>query len=150
MIVNGTPYGEISEDPNEPIPLSPQHLLTMRDSVTPDLEKVFDDDLSSYGKLRWRKVRLLADKFWSHWKYDYLSTLHSRNTWRKAHDDPKTDDIVLLREDSSRSHWLMGRIVVDITDQVGRVRKVKLICANARSNQVKTFCQAIHQLVKLI
>ena len=51
-IVNSTPYGEISEDPNEPIPLSPQHLLTLRDSVTPDLEKVSDDDLSSYGKLR--------------------------------------------------------------------------------------------------
>ena len=122
----------------------------MRDSVTPDLEKVSDDDLSSYGKLRWRKVRHLADKFWSHWKSDYLSTLYSRNKWRKAHDNLKTDDIVLLREDSPRSHWPMGRIVEAIPDQDGRVRKVKLICANARSNQVKTFCRAIHQLVKLI
>ena len=69
-IVNSTPYQKISEDPNDPVPLSPQHLLTLRESVVPNIERVIRQDAISYGQMRWRRVRYLSDEFWTRWKSD--------------------------------------------------------------------------------
>ena len=149
-IVNSTHYWEISEDPNNPISLSPQHLLTLRESVVPNVEKVSRDDSSCYGQMRWRRVRYLSDQFRARWKSDYLSNLQFRNKWRKSSTNLKVDDEVLFKEDSTRSHWPMGRIVEALLDQYGQVRKVILVCTTSKDSKPKVFQRAIHQLVRLM
>ena len=123
-IINSNPYGEISEDPNDPIPLSPQHLSTLRESIVPNIDNVSREDVSSYGQMRWRRVRYLSEQFWTRWKSDYLSNLQSRNKWRKPSNNLRVDDVVLLKEDSPRCLWPMGRVVEPFPDRDGRVRKV--------------------------
>ena len=95
-------------------------------------------------------MRYLSDQFWARWKSDYLSNLQSRNKWRKSSTNLKVDDVVLLKEDSPRCHWPMGRIVEALPDQDGRVRKVKLVCTTSKGSKPKVFQRAIHQLVKLM
>ena len=60
-IVNSTPLWEVSDDPNDPFPLTPSMLLTLRESPHPPLPETFgEDDLLAYGKSRWRRVQILA------------------------------------------------------------------------------------------
>ena len=83
-------------------------------------------------------------------KSDYLSNLQSRNKWRKPSINLKVDDLVLLKDDSPRCLWPMGRVVEAVPDQDGRVRKVKLVCAISKGSKPKVFQRAIHHLVKLM
>ena len=69
-IVNCTPYGEISVDPNDPVLFSLQHLLTLRESIVPNTDKVSREDAGDYGQIRWSRVRYLSDQFWTRWKPD--------------------------------------------------------------------------------
>ena len=55
-IVNNTPLASVSEDPNDPMPLTPAALLTLRESSSPPLEYFQPADLLAYGKKRWRRV----------------------------------------------------------------------------------------------
>ena len=122
----------------------------LRESIVPNIDKVFREDAGSYGQMRWRRVRFLSEQFWARWKSDYLSNLQSRNKWRKPSTDLRVDDVVLLKEVSPRCLWPMGRVVEAFPDQDGRVRKVELVCAISKGGKPKIFQRIIHQLVKLM
>ena len=62
----------------------------------------------------------------------------------------KVDELVLLKDDSPRCLWPMGRVVEAVPDQDGRVRKVKLVCAISKGSKPKVFQRAIHHLVELM
>ena len=95
-------------------------------------------------------MRYLSEQFWTRWKSDYLSNLQSRNKWRKPSNNLRVDDVVLLKEDSPRCLWPMGRVVEAFPDQDGRVRKIKLVCAISKGGKPNVFQRAIHKLVKLM
>ncbi|KAA0189242.1 hypothetical protein HAZT_HAZT003628 [Hyalella azteca] len=64
-IVNNTPLSDISEDPNDPVPLSPAMLLTLKSCPNPTtLEEYTERDILAYGKRRWRQIQYLAEQFW--------------------------------------------------------------------------------------
>ena len=72
-IINGRPLTTVSNDPRDLEPLTPNHLLLLRqDTPLPPgiLEK--NDTLS---RRRWRQVQYLADVFWKRWKKEYLPLL---------------------------------------------------------------------------
>ena len=111
-IVNSTPLGEISADPNEPLPVCPASLLTLRENPHPALPFTFSQrDLINYGRKRWRRVQQLAETFWQLWRQDYLHSLTERSKWLKVHRDLEVGDIVLLQDSSPRSQWPMGVVV---------------------------------------
>ncbi|KAF2346438.1 hypothetical protein FHG87_022806, partial [Trinorchestia longiramus] len=62
-IVNNTPLWGVSSDPNDPCPLSPAMLMTMK-SPDDSAGTFSDADLLAYGKRRWRRVQFLANCFW--------------------------------------------------------------------------------------
>ena len=63
-IINNAPIYEVSLDPNDPAPISPAHLILLRDHPTPSSFESFTlADLNSYGKLRWRRVQQIAEEF---------------------------------------------------------------------------------------
>ena len=111
-IVNNTPLGEISADPNEPFPVCPANLLTLREK--PNVAPPFDfsqSDLLNYGRRRWRRVQLLAEVFWRAWRRDYLFSLDERAKWLKVKRDLVVGDVVLLKDESPRHEWPMGIVV---------------------------------------
>ena len=125
-IVNGRPLTKLSEDPRDLEPLTPNHLLLLRNGPkAPPGIFTKEDNCSSR---RWRQVQYLADVFWRRWIREYLPSLQERQKWNKTRKNLKVNDIVLiLDEKTPRCSWPLGRIMEVYTNRKdGLVRSVKV------------------------
>ena len=158
-IVNSRPLTvENLERADGPLPLTPNHVLTMKSGIVmPPPPGVFErEDL--YLKKRWRRVQYLADTFWTRWKKEYLQTLQTRSTWKQLQDNICEDDIVLLQDDGiCRTDWKAARVVETFPSDDGRVRRVKLLMATSELDEHgKPRCQRtylerpVHKLIVLL
>ena len=100
-IVNSTPLWATLSDPNEPLPLSPNMLLTQKNDIPSAEEPLNERDLIQYGPKRWKKIQVLADIFWSNWRTHYLSQFHKRSKWTKTSNSPAIGDVVIVKDDSA-------------------------------------------------
>ena len=130
-IVNDTPLWAHSEDPNDPQPLTPSMLITMKNSTDKNQEAptYVQSDVSSYGIKRWKKVQYLADQFWSKWRNFYLQELQVRQKWTTRKECLKPGDVVILKDkNATRAHWPLGTVstVKKSTDGLVRTVTVRL------------------------
>ena len=86
-IVNGRPLTRLSDDPDDPAPLTPNHLLLLRSG--PDLPPGNFVKQDIYRR-RWRQVQY----FWQRWLKEYLPTLQERQKWIKPERNPRIGDLV--------------------------------------------------------
>ena len=151
-IVNGTPMQEVSDDPNDPLPITPGALLTFREYDPPPLGSFTERDLMAYGQKRWRRVQYLAHEFWVRWRRDYMMTLLERAKWKSKRLCLGKGDVVLLKDKSTkRNHWPMALVDSVQTGRDGLVRVVNLRLAKDSKNQTsKIFTRAVHDVVLLI
>ena len=137
-IVNKTPLGDISADPNDPYPVSPAALLTLRGSGSTDPPSFFPEgDLLSYGKRRWKRVQYLADQFWVRWKRDYLKTLQVRRKWQRRTRNVVVGDVVIVKENSPRNSWPMGIVTDTKFNSDGLVRSTTIRLKPSPSGSVE-------------
>ncbi|KAG1697676.1 hypothetical protein GQR58_005904 [Nymphon striatum] len=127
-IVNSTPLCEISEDPNDPFPITPASLLTLKDDPNPSPPEVFKTtDLLQYGTKRWRRVQYLADQFWCRWRDQYLYNLNKRKKWKINKRNVRINDIVLLKDKHLPRHsWPLAKVYDTKLSNDGFVRSVQL------------------------
>ena len=146
-IINSRPLTTTSLNQStsiEPLPLTPNTLLTMKESTNlPPPGKFEEPDL--YCRRRWRRVQYLAEQFWSRWKCEYLQSLQTRTKWNKAEPNIRQGDIVMIKEDSARTDWRLGRVSVVYPSKDGLVRKVSLHVGNGQYLD-----RPIHKLVRLL
>ena len=123
-IVNGTPLWDVSSDPNDPAPLCPNMILTLREVPPGDPPTDFSEqDIISYGKKRWRRVQFLASAFWKRWHDMYITSLTKRNKWNRTKRNLAVGDLVMMREQAGPRHqWPLGRITSVRTSVDGLVR----------------------------
>ena len=153
QIVNNTPLWYISSHPDDPAPLSPAMLLTLRSVPNPPLiEEYSEKDLMAYGQRRYRRSQYVSQQFWNRWKNEYLQTLTKRHKWRNRQPCVTVDDIVLIRDKQApRNHWPLGRVVDVKLSQDSLVRSVMLKLAPAKgSNKPRTLVRPISELVLLV
>ena len=124
--VNSRPLTvETLADPLSYAPITPNHLLTMKSKVVmPPPGELQKADL--YCRKKWKKVQYLLNEFWTRWKKEYLMNLQMRKKWEKSRRNFQVGDIVLLKEDSGRYKWPMGRVIAIFPDQNGFVRNIRL------------------------
>lgn len=143
-IINSRPLSVQSlEDPLGPLPLSPNHILTMKSSGILPPPGVFESpDL--YLRKQWRKSQLLADDFWSKWRADFLATLQTRRRWLKTQPNVEVGDVVLIVDANlHRSDWRLG-LVIDVKPSADglvrscRLRVAQLEPAGARQTVIRT------------
>jgi len=149
-IVNNTPLWEVSDHPDDPAPLSPASLLTLRESHVPMHDESFSEaDLIAYGKRRWRRVQYLASQFWVRWRRDYIQQLQRRHKWRTTKRCASVDDIVLIKNKTEkRNRWPVARIVEVFHSHDNRVRSVKLLLPSINVGESRKFIvRSIHDLV---
>ena len=126
--------------------LTPNNLLTMKSKIVLPPPGVFQKE-DVYCRKRWKAVQYLANQFWSRWKNEYLVTLQQRNKWQSKKRNFQVNDVVLIKEDSSRNQWPMGRVVsVTMDTNDGLVRIVDVYSAQANT----TLTRPIHKLVLLV
>ncbi|XP_062538146.1 uncharacterized protein LOC134206445 [Armigeres subalbatus] len=125
-IVNSRPLYTLSDDPNEPLPITPAHLMLGRPLEA--IPKPSYTDVAVNRLSRFQYLNHLRDLFWKSWSRNYLSTLQTRAKWTKSVQNLKMGTIVLLMDDNQPVQtWKMGQIVALYPgkDSVIRVADVK-------------------------
>ena len=121
-IVNSRPITKLSDDPRDPSPLTPNHLLLLRSS--PQLPPGVFVKQEVYKK-RWRQVQYLADLFWRRWLAEYLPSLQKRQKWLDSRRNLEIGDLVLVMyENTPRAQWPLGLITDTYPSSDGIVRSV--------------------------
>ncbi|XP_041471862.1 uncharacterized protein LOC121421266 [Lytechinus variegatus] len=157
-IINSRPLTvEDLECADGPLPLTPNHVLTMKSGIVmPPPGKFEREDL--YLSKRWRRVQYLTNLFWIRWKKEYLHTLQTRKTWPKQQRNFEVNDIVMLQDDGlCRTHWSIAKVVQTFVSDDGFVRRVKLLKAtpdldkNGKPLQKRTVLERpVHKLISLV
>ena len=72
-IINSRPLTyQCLNDPKSLEPLTPNHLLTMKNkTLLPPPGNFVKEEI--YARKRWRKVQFLAEQFWSRWRKEYCT-----------------------------------------------------------------------------
>ena len=107
--LNSRPISVLSDDPGDPLPLTPGHFL-----VGEPLINVTDGNyIDQLGNLeRWRLCQKMICDFWKRWSKEYLINLNQRYKWNRRIPEPDVNDIVVIREDNvPPAIWILGRIV---------------------------------------
>ncbi|XP_045454788.1 uncharacterized protein LOC123664238 [Melitaea cinxia] len=120
-ILNSRPLGILSEDPAEPLPLTPAHFLNTTPLAylpSPNVEKDKPNLLS-----RFMLLDGLVRSYWRRWSDEYLHTLQIRQKWNT--DVPKVYKgmiVLIMRDNSPPLHWPLGIISETIEGKDGHVR----------------------------
>ena len=147
-IVNSRPLTttQLTHDSTvEPLPLSPNMILTMKNDGATAPPGVFTEpDL--YTRKRWRRIQYLAEQFWSRWKIEYLQSLQTRQKWNRPQRNLAQGDVVLLSDDDTpRSQWRMALVSEVYPSKDNLVRKVRLHLGEGRYLD-----RPVHKLVLLV
>ena len=147
-IVNARLITTVPSDTDEPQPLSPAMLLTLKmRPLGPPPGEFVPADL--YSRRRWRRVQYLADQFWVRWRREYMQTLQKRSKWNSPRRNLNTGDVVLVKEDGAhRNDWPLGRITEAIKSEDGEVRKAQVELL--REGRKTTFLRPIKEFVLLV
>ena len=125
--------------------IPPSNLLTMKSKVVmPHPGSFWTPDL--YSRRRWRKIQHIANKFWSRWRKEFLTSLQARSKWSKSRRNVTVGDIVLLKtEFDDTNYWPMARVISCETDNNGMVQALKL-----RVGKFQIFRRPIYKTVLLM
>lgn len=123
-ILNGRPLTKLSDDPRDPAPLTPNHLLIMRQgSQIPPGVFSRHDVLRS----RWRHVQHITDQFWRHWIKLYLPLLQQRQKWTDVQRNLQIGDLVMIMgENTPRNVWPLALVIEINTGRDALVRSARL------------------------
>ena len=123
-VVNGRPLTKSSDDVNDDVPITPNHLLILGSNMSLPLGMFSEND--RYRR-RWRYVQHLVNCFWKRWVAEYMPILQSRQKWHKIREDIKVGDLVMIaNENVARGSWPLGLVTDVTTGRDGHVRSVKM------------------------
>lgn len=123
-IVNSRPITKLSDDPSDPLPLTPNHLLLLRKGpILPPGVFVKED----MYRRRWRQVQYMADVFWGRWLKEYLPQLQQQQKWLKKTRNYEVGDLVLIfYENTPRNQWPLGLVTKVFPGGDGLVKSVQV------------------------
>ncbi|XP_055543596.1 uncharacterized protein LOC129729139 [Wyeomyia smithii] len=121
--MNSRPIASISNNPNDPQPLTSAHFLIGRPLTTaPDINQL---ERHITSMTRWQFVQLKAQEFRERWQREYVRSLQLFTKWQQSANNMKVGDFVLIvGENEKPKQWLLGRIVQTHPGPDGLVRVV--------------------------
>ena len=124
-LLNSRPLTYPSANPEDDIPLTPNHFLFGQIGGKFAPESV--DETTFNPKKRWRRVQELVKHFWHRWIREWLPALNVRRKWLTVERDIQVNDVVLVMSPKTpRGHWPLGRIVEIYSGKDGHVRVTKV------------------------
>jgi hypothetical protein len=124
FILNGRPLTKVSDDVNDSCPLTPNHLLLLRECPTIAPGSFCDTDVF---KRRWRCVQHLANVFWHKWLKQYVPELQKRVKWSQTKRNVQTGDLVMIADENTpRGVWPLGLVLSVNRSEDGLVRSVEI------------------------
>ena len=130
-IVNDRPITQVSSDPKDLEPLTPNMLLTLKLSNT--LPPGIFTKADVYAKRWWRQIMYMAGVFWRRWTREYLPALQLREKWQRPHRSVRVGDLVLISEENApRGQWPLGLVTEVNIGRDGMVRSCNVRTSTAR------------------
>lgn len=127
--LNSRPLSVLSDDPNDPLPLTPGHFL-----VGEPLLNVVDQDYSTVnvtGLDRWKLVQKMVNDFWKRWSKEYLVNLNQRYKWSTKKCEPDIGDVVVIKDDNvPPAKWILGLVIDKHVGPDNITRVVTIKCKN--------------------
>ena len=126
-LLNSRPLTYHSANPNDDVPLTPNHFLFGQIGGQFAPESV--DEATFNPKKRWIRVQEVVGQFWHRWIREWLSALNVTRRFLSVERDIQVDDVVsVISPKTTRGHWPLGRIVkvYPSKDGHGRVSKVQV------------------------
>lgn len=129
-IINGRPLTKLSDNVNDPKPLTPNHLLLLRQGPTLPPGKFDKNDLY---RSRWRHIQHLANNFWHKWIKLYLPELQKRIKWTDENRNLEVGDLVIIADENTpRNLWPLALVEAVNQGRDGLVRSVTLRTKSTR------------------
>lgn len=124
-LLNSRPLTYQTSNPNDVVPLTPNHFIHGRAGSKTAPEAV--DHLAYHPKQRWRRIQELIKHFWSRWMKEWLPMLNIRTKWFEPKRDVKVGELVLvISADQPRGHWPLGRVIEIFPGKDEHVRVAKV------------------------
>lgn len=124
--MNSRPLSVLSDNPNDPLPLTPGHFLVGESLL--NLNDIDYSDQNVTGLDRWKMIQEMVNVFWKRWYKEFLSNLNQRNKWYKKNSEIDIGDVVVIKDDNiPPAKWILGKVIERHTgpDNVTRVVTVK-------------------------
>ena len=132
FIVNSRPLTvEGINDPSGPQPISPNHVIMMKETVPLPPPGTFDRP-DMYLRKRWQRVQYLAEQFWSRWKKEFLPLLNTRQKWLTRNRNLQVNDIVVIGDNDVRGRWKLAKVIEASPGEDGLVRRVRLLVGDSQ------------------
>lgn len=122
-LINSRPLTYQSVNPQDPVPLTPNHFLhgQLGGRFAPDAV----DSTVFNPRRRWRRVQELVRHFWHRWLREWLPSLNARKKWFREQENFQEGDVVIVMSpETPRGRWPLGRITKVYPGQDGKVRVV--------------------------
>ena len=117
-------------EPNGPRPITPNHLLTMKEGILTQPPGKFES-ADTYSRKRWRRVQHLSNQFWLRWRREYLSSLQPRQKWETKQTNISINSVVLVMDSNVlRCDWQLGRVIDVKGNDDNLVRSVTVKMSN--------------------
>ncbi|XP_065088582.1 uncharacterized protein LOC135710060 [Ochlerotatus camptorhynchus] len=124
--MNSRPISPLSDDPNDPQPLTPAHFLIGRPlNNVPEINQL-ERRIGSLN--RWEYVQRVAQQFRARWQTEYVLALQHMTKWQRPEPNVSVGDFVLLVADNEKP--TMGRIVDTFPGSDDYVRVVAIRTPN--------------------
>jgi len=143
MIVNSRPLTSVSDDINDPLPITPAHLVLGRalQQIPDNLGK---DDINTRIAVQWKERQRLTQEFWGRWRKEYLVTLQTSQKWLQLGHAPKIGEVVLMEDTpKSRMMWPIVAIKELHLGRDGLIRSASFFCKG------KMFTRDLRHLYRL-
>ena len=127
--LNSRPLCPMTDNPQDPVALTPGHFLIGSPILAPPEPNINESPISLLN--RFRKMKSISQHFCQRWKEEYLSTLHKRCKWQHPNRNIQVDDLVVIRhEQLPPTSWRLGIIIKLYPGSDGHVRVVDIRTAN--------------------
>ena len=124
---NSRPLTDVSDSPEDPLPVSPAMLLYGMDPHNEVMARVGQAEESVKISKLWKDRVATHKKYVNRFRTDYISSLMPRKKWLEENNKlPKIDDVVLIEEPTKRDLWPLARIVDLVEGRDGKIRSAVL------------------------
>ncbi|XP_039275967.1 uncharacterized protein LOC120349603 [Nilaparvata lugens] len=139
-VLNSWPLCPLSEDPNEPLALTPAHFLKLTPLTAFPMKDVTDIPVNRLT--RYELIDQLVQSFWNRWRKEYLHELQVRGKWSKSSPPLTVGTVVIVDQPNLPPlKWPLGIIeeVFPGADGVICVAVVRLATGRFKRPATKLF-----------